>query len=76
MVPRNVDLVRVAPVEDLVEVPTLMQGIEIGIREAEAFDPLICDQTDVAVAHDVLPNHFNTMVCHHEPSMCCRYNHE
>jgi len=52
----------VAPFENPVEVPALMPGVEVGKRLVPTFQPVVGDNPNVDIAHEVLADEVNTMI--------------
>lgn len=55
--------VRISPVQHLLIIPALVDGVEIGVRKRPPADPIISDQSSVSRAHDILPNHLYAVIC-------------
>jgi hypothetical protein len=51
------------PIQDFLVVPALVAGVEVRVWGFESLNPVPCYHRHIGIAHDVLPDHFDTMIC-------------
>jgi hypothetical protein len=52
-----------SPIQDFIVVPALVAGVEVRVGGIVFLNPVPCYHHHVDIAHDVLPDHFNAMIC-------------
>lgn len=60
-----------SPIHDFLVVPALVASVEIRPWVFVSLNPVPCYHRHVGIAHDGLPDHFNTMICDvHDQQEC------
>jgi hypothetical protein len=52
-----------SPIQDFLVVPALVAGVEVRVWDSMSLNPIPCYHRHIGVAHDILPDHFNAMIC-------------
>jgi hypothetical protein len=51
-----------SPIQDFLEIPALVAGIEVRVWGFESLNPVPCYHRHIGIAHDGLSDHFNAMI--------------
>ena len=51
-----------APRKDIFKIATFVKSIEIGVRNAVAFDPVVCEDSHVSITHQLLTQQIRAVV--------------
>jgi hypothetical protein len=51
-----------SPIQDFLEVPALMTGVEVWVRVFVILHPVPCDHRHVGIAHDILSDRFDAVI--------------